>query len=214
MSVPDQHRPCKRQRVRLPPTYSLGIDDSQPPTVVFPDLREFSEIAQRVHTNGYDGVRVHIDEAKEQHMSTAARWTVGIVVVLLVGALGATAFASVRSEGPTFGLGGRGFGGWHERGGWDGDGPGPGWRFGPDPERVIEARSELAEELAAELQTSADEVEEAFRAVAASRVAEAVDAGDLSEEDAADVLSAYDDGDVGALFRILKQGGRGAVEQS
>lgn len=119
---------------------------------------------------------------------------VSVAVVALVGLLAVGAFALVRDGrgGPPWA------GGWHD-GGW-----GRGWHSaGPDPERVRELRSDLATDLAGELDTSAAEVEGAFRAVAEQRLREAVDAGRIDEAAVADALAAYDEGNVKALLRTL-----------
>jgi hypothetical protein len=123
-----------------------------------------------------------------------------VLAVALVGALalGAYAFAQADGGGPPW-FGGAG---WH-----DGDrGPGrwSGGPFGADPEHVRAARADLAADLAPELDTSAERVEAAFRAVAAQRLQEAAEAGQIDEASVDEALAAYDEGDVRALFRILK----------
>lgn len=120
-----------------------------------------------------------------------------VVVVVAVLAVGAYAFAQSSSEAPW--AHGRGPGAEHGWGGWHGDGR------GPDPDRVREFRADLAGDLAAELDTSAEDVEDAFRAVVAARLEQAVEAGDIEPAQADDALAAYDDGDVRGLFHLLKR---------
>lgn len=64
---------------------------------------------------------------------------------------------------------------------------------------VRERRRELAEDLAAELGVAADEVEAAFRAVLEDRLAERVAEGDLTQEQADEILEAHDEGFAGGL---------------
>lgn len=127
---------------------------------------------------------------------------VGAVALALVGLLAFGAWAVSDDDG--FGPPWRG-GGWH---GWH-DG-----RWGPDPERVRQARGELAADLAAELGTSAEEVESAFRGVAEQRLDEAVADGRVDEADVDDILAAYDDGDLHGIFRIVKGADAPATEGS
>ena len=85
-------------------------------------------------------------------MKTATKWTVGVLVVLIVSAIGAAAYASTQSDGP---------GGWGPPGPWRGgwanhEGMRGGPPFGPpSAEQVRETRSELAADIAAELDASA-----------------------------------------------------------
>ncbi len=137
----------------------------------------------------------------------------GLVVVGLLG-IGAFAFAQTGrgpiawalSGGPPW-ADGDDWGGWRGHGPWGGRGPwgGPPWHRGPDPEELREVRSELAEDLAAELDTSAERVESAFRNVVSKRLHEAVEAGLIDREDANEALQAYEDGDMRVLFRVLKE---------
>ena len=129
---------------------------------------------------------------------------VGLIALGLVGLLAVGAWAVTNDNDRGFGPPWRGHGwsGWHD-GGW-----------GPDPDRVRQARSELAADLASELGTSAEEVEAAFRGVAEQRLDEAVAAGRLEQSEADEALAAYDEGDVGHIFRIVKDGRTPTSESS
>lgn len=121
---------------------------------------------------------------------------ISVVAVVLVGLLAVGAYAFAQSDRDGSPLGGhspweQGWGGWHHR--------------GPDPERVQQLRADLAADLAAELDTSAEAVEAAFRGVVAQRLQEAVEAGDIEQDRADEALAAYDDGRVGPLFHLFKR---------
>jgi len=123
-------------------------------------------------------------------MGTAA----AVVAVAVVGLLAFGTYAFAQSDGGPAASGAeRGWGGRHDG------------RWGPDPDRIREARAELAADLATELDTSPAAVEAAFRAVVVQRAQEAVEAGDIDQEQADDALAAYDDGEVRALFRLLRR---------
>lgn len=127
------------------------------------------------------------------------------VGVVLIGVLGFGAYAFAQTDG--FGPPWRG-GGWHD------DGPGWGGRHGPpNPERVREFRADLAADLATQLDTSADDVEAAFRAVVAERLDEAVAGGRIEEGAVDDALAAYDEGDIRALFSTLHDARDQAIER-
>jgi hypothetical protein len=137
---------------------------------------------------------------------TAVVVTGALLLVGLLG-LGAYAFGQAVGDSPP----------WRDGPGWHvGDRGWGGWRHGgpPDPEQVREARTELAAELAAELDSSADDVEAAFRAVVAGRLQEAVEGGDLDQDAADEALAAYDEGDVRALFRVVKSHWRETTDSS
>jgi hypothetical protein len=134
------------------------------------------------------------------NLSRRAMVVAGTVTLVLVGlaALGAYALAQADGAGPP----------WRDGPAWHaGDRGWGGWRHGgpPDPEGVRQARADLAAELAAELNTSADEVEAAFRAVVASRLQEAVEEEEIDQATADDALAAYDEGDIRALVRAVKR---------
>lgn len=132
-------------------------------------------------------------------MSTTRVIVVAAIVLVGLLGLGAFAFAQATDGGPPWARGRA----WHERAG----GPG-GWHGGergPDAGQVREFRADLAADLAGELGSSSEDVEAAFRAVVDQRLQEAVDAGDLEQEQADDALAAYDEGDVRALFHRLKR---------
>lgn len=146
-------------------------------------------------------------------MNFTRRTVVTLVVVLGLLGVGAFAFAQTgrgpiawaMSGGPPWadGDGWRGWGGHGGPRGWGGPG---GWhRGGAEPEEMREIRAELAADLAAELDTTAEEVESAFRNLVAARLDEAVEAGRLDREDADAALEAYQDGDMSVLFRLLKR---------
>ena len=122
--------------------------------------------------------------------------TVGVVLIGLLG-LGAYAFAQSDGFGPPW----RNGGGWHggDRGAWHG--------AHADPERVQQLRADVAGDLADELGTSPDDVEAAFRAVLAQRLAEAADAGRIDPDAVDEALAAYDEGDIGALVHVFKHSG-------
>ena len=125
---------------------------------------------------------------------------VGAVALALIGVLAVGAYALTNDDD---GGGGYGFGGpWRHEAGWGG------WREhrGPDPERVRAVRAELAADLAGELDATPEEVEAAFRGVAEQRVDEAVADGRVDAAAVDDVLAAYDRGDLGEIFRIVKGG--------
>lgn len=124
--------------------------------------------------------------------------TVAVVLIALLG-LGAYAFAQSDGVGPP----------WRDGAGWhDGDRGWGGWHGQrADPERVRDIRADLAGDLATELGTSAEEVEAAFRAVVAQRLDEAVQAGRVDQATVDEALAAYDQGDIRALFGILKHDG-------
>ncbi|MDP8970166.1 MAG: hypothetical protein M3N52_06680 [Actinomycetota bacterium] len=113
-------------------------------------------------------------------------------VVVLIGLLTLGGIALAQADGP-----------------WDREGPhrgwGPGHVFGPDPERVREARTDLAEDLGAELGESPERVEAAFRAVVAQRLDEAVASGSIDREQADAALAAYDEGRLRGLFHVFKR---------
>lgn len=133
-------------------------------------------------------------------LSRTAVVATGAIALVLVGLLGLGAYAYGQAtgdgppwrDGPAWHVGDRGWGGWRH------GGP-------PDPERIRQVRADLAADLAAELDTSADDVEAAFRAVVAGRLQEAVEAGELDQAAADEALAAYDEGDVSALFRVVKR---------
>jgi hypothetical protein len=129
---------------------------------------------------------------------------VSVIAVALVGLLAFGAWAVTNNDDRGFGPPWRGHGwsGWHD-GGW-----------GPDPDHVREARGELAADLATELGTSAEEVEAAFHGVAEQRLNEAVAAGRLTQAEADEALAAFDEGDVGQIFRIVKDGRTPTSESS
>lgn len=113
-------------------------------------------------------------------------------IVVLIGLLGLGGFALAQAGAA------RDWRGPHP--GW-----GPGHGFGPDPQRVREARAELAEDLGAELGQPAERVEAAFRAVVTQRLDEAVAAGSIDRTRADEALAAYDEGDLRVLFRVFRQ---------
>lgn len=133
---------------------------------------------------------------------------VSAITIALVGLLALGAFA-ITDDRPGFDDGGpwRNGRGWHW-GGWR-DG---GW--GPEPERVVQVRNDLAADLAAELNISAEQVQTAFRGVAEQRLQEAVDAGGIDQAAKDEALAAYDEGDIGQLFRIVKSGREASTESS
>lgn len=126
------------------------------------------------------------------------RRTVLIVtgIVVLIGILVLGGLAVAQTAGPSH------WGGPHR--GW-GPGHGAGHRFGPSPERVREHRAALAEDLAAELEQSPERVEAAFRAVVVKRLDEAVAAGSVNRARADEALAAYDEGNLGGLFRVFNE---------
>jgi hypothetical protein len=130
---------------------------------------------------------------------------VGVVALALVGLLAFGAWAVTNDDGDR-GFGppwrGHGWSGWHD-GGW-----------GPDPDMVTQARADLAADLAAELDTSPEAVETAFRGVAEQRLSEAVAAGRIDQTQADEALAAYDEGDLGQIFRIVKGGRTPTTESS
>jgi hypothetical protein len=131
----------------------------------------------------------------------ASALAIALIGLLAVGALALT------DDGPGGGRGGlwNGGPGWHW-GGWR-DG---GW--GPDPERVLRVRGDLAADLAAQLNTSTEEVETAFRGVAEQRLQEAVDAGRIDQAAKDEALAAYDAGEIGPLLHIVKGGNQATTE--
>lgn len=119
---------------------------------------------------------------------------VTVVAVALVGLLAFGAFAFAQSDpGPTGWGPERRWGGWHDG------------QRGGDPDRFRQVRADLAADLAVELETSPEAVEAAFRAVVVQRLQEAVDTGAVGQGQADDALAAYDDGEVRALFRLLRR---------
>ena len=128
---------------------------------------------------------------------------VSLIALGLVGLLAFGAWAVTNDDGDGFGYGGP----WRHGAGWgDSDGRG-GWgggHWGPDAEEVREARADLAADLGAQLDMSAEEVEAAFRGVAEQRLQEAVADGRIDQAQADEALAAYDEGDVGQIFRIVK----------
>jgi len=135
---------------------------------------------------------------------------VSAVALALVGllAFGAWAVSDDRDRGygpPWRGDGGPG---WHGGAGWHGGG------WGPDPDQVRQARSELAADLAGELNVSTEEVEGAFRGVAEQRLNEAVADGRVDSADVDEILAAYDEGDLRQVFRIFKGEGAPTAESS
>lgn len=125
---------------------------------------------------------------------------VGVVAIIVIGVVGFGAYAFAQSDGdftsriggPPWAQGGGPFrGGWH-----DGD-------RGLDPERVTQARADLAADLGAELGTSAEDVEAAFVGVAEQRLSEAVETGDITRAEADEALAAFEAGDLRALFQLL-----------
>lgn len=123
---------------------------------------------------------------------------VSVIALGLVGLLALGAWAVSDDDG-RFGYDGP----WRHGAGWDGWGG----HWGPEPEQVREAREDLAADMATQLDTSAEEVEAAFRGVVEQRLGEAVADGRIDQAQADDALAAYDDGDVGQIFRIVKGGG-------
>lgn len=128
---------------------------------------------------------------------------VSLIALGLVGllAFGAWAVTNDDADGPGYG------GPWRNGAGWghsDGRGGWGGGHWGPDPEQVRESRADLAADLAAQLDTSAEEVETAFRGVAEQRLQEAVADGRIDQAEADEALTAYDEGDIGQIFRIVK----------
>lgn len=136
---------------------------------------------------------------------------ISVLVVAIIGLLGVGAFALVRDDGagPPWARG------WHD-GGWGDRGwGGRGWHGGgPDPDRVLALRAELAADLGAELDASADDVEAAFRAVAEQRLREAAADGRIDEAAVDEALAAYDEGDVKALLRTFWGAHDPATERS
>ncbi|HEY8340491.1 MAG TPA: hypothetical protein VIK95_11505 [Egibacteraceae bacterium] len=136
---------------------------------------------------------------------------ISVLVVVVIGLLGAGAYALVRGDddGPPWQRG------WHG-GGWDGPGWGRGgWHGrGPDPDRVVELRAELAADLGEQLDVPAEDVEAAFRAVAEQRLREAAADGRIDGDDVDDALAAYDEGDVGALMRVVWRAREEAPDRS
>lgn len=123
------------------------------------------------------------------------RTTVAITgVVVLIGILVLGGLAVAQTAGPPWAGSHRGWGGGH----W-----GPG--HGPSPERVREERSELAQDLGAELDQSPEQVEAAFRAVVVQRLDESVAAGSIDRGQADAALAAYDEGNLKGLFRVFKE---------
>jgi hypothetical protein len=119
---------------------------------------------------------------------------VGVLALALVGLLAFGAWA-VTNDDDRGGFGpwrGHGWNGWHD-GGW-----------GPDPDMVTQARADLAADLATQLDTSPEAVEAAFRGVAEQRLSEAVADGRIDQAQADEALAAYDEGDLGQIFRIVK----------
>jgi hypothetical protein len=129
---------------------------------------------------------------------------VSVIAVALVGLLAFGAWAVTNDDDRGFGPPWRGhsWSGWHD-GGW-----------GPDPDHVQQTRADLAADLATELGTSAEEVEAGFRGVAEQRLSEAVAEGRLTQAEADEALAAYDEGDVGQIFRIVKDGRTPTSESS
>jgi hypothetical protein len=147
-------------------------------------------------------------ESKGHAMRMSRTVIVSLVALGLVGLLAFGAWA-VTNDDDGFGRGGpwQHEGGWGDRGGWGG-------HWGPDPEQVRETRADLAADLAAQLDTSAEEVEAAFRGVAEQRLQEAVADGRIDQAEADEALAAYDDGDVAQIFRIVKGGRTPTAEGS
>ena len=126
---------------------------------------------------------------------------VSVIALALVGLLAFGAWAVTNDDG------GRAFGpgrdgGWHD-GGW-----------GPDADQVRQARADLAADLATQLDTSPERVEAGFRGVAEQRLSEAVADGRIEQADADEALAAYDEGDLGQIFRIFKGGRTPTTERS
>jgi Spy/CpxP family protein refolding chaperone len=134
-----------------------------------------------------------------------------IVSVIALGIVGLLAFGAwaVTNDDDGFGRGGP----WRHEGGWGGHG-GWGGNWGPDPEQVREARADLAADMAAQLDISAEQVEAAFRGVAEQRLGEAVADGRIDQAEADEALAAYDEGDIGQIFRIVKGGSTPTAENS
>lgn len=116
--------------------------------------------------------------------------TAGVIVLIGLLTLGGVALA--QADGP-----------WRRDGSHQGWGPGHG--FGPDPQRVREARTDLAEDLGAQLGQSPERVEAAFRAVVAQRLDEAVASGSIDRAQADGALAAYDEGRLRGLFHVFKR---------
>ena len=70
------------------------------------------------------------------------------------------------------------------------------------PDERLEARAEWNADLAAELGISAAELEDAFAAVLADRLEEAVEAGKITQQEADEMTAAYE---AGALFDLHRQ---------
>jgi hypothetical protein len=141
-------------------------------------------------------------EENEMNVTRALVVTVGVLVIAVLG-FGAYAVAQTDGFGPAW----RG-GGWHD------GGPGWGGRHGPpEPEQVRAFRADLAADLANQLDTSADDVEAAFRGVVAERLDEAVAEGRIDEADVDEALAAYDDGDIRTLFRTVHHAGDEATDR-
>jgi len=129
---------------------------------------------------------------------------VSVIALALVGLLAFGAWAVTNDDGGrAFGPGREhGWGGWHD-GGW-----------GPDPDQVRQARADLAADLATQLDTSPERVEAGFRGVAEQRLSEAVADGRIEQAEADEALAAYDEGDLGQIFRIFKGGRTPTTESS
>jgi hypothetical protein len=143
-------------------------------------------------------------ESKGHVMRVSSRTVIVSVIALgLVGLLALGAWA-VTNDNDGFGPPGpwRDGAGWG--GHWGGQGHWGGGDWGPDPAQVRDARADLAADLAAQLDTSAEQVETAFRGVAEQRLQEAVADGRIDQSEADEALAAYDDGDIAQIFRIVK----------
>jgi hypothetical protein len=130
-------------------------------------------------------------------LSRRAIVVTGTVTVVLVGLLALGAYALADGDGAP----------WRDGAAWHtGDRGWGGWRHGglPDPEQVRQTRADLASELGAVLDSSADDGEAAFRAVFAGRLQESVETGEMAQASADEALAAYDEGDVRALVRVVK----------
>ena len=144
-------------------------------------------------------------QSKGLEMRMSRTVIVSLIALGLVGLLAFGAWA-VTNDNDRFGGGP-----WRHGAGWGG-----GWgdHWGPDPAQVRETRADLAADLAAQLDTSAEEVEAAFRGVAEQRLQEAVADGRIEQSEADEALAAYDEGDVGQIFRIVKGGRTPTAERS
>lgn len=136
-----------------------------------------------------------------------SRTVVIAVAAVLIGLVGLGAYAFARSDGvgppwrdgPGWHDGDRGWVGWHGR--------------SADPDRVRQIRAELAADLGAQLNTPAEDVEAAFRAVVAQRLEDAVADGRIDQAAVDEALAAYDAGDIGAVFGIVTRGTEEATER-